>query len=165
MEAGSCGKRGFVVDEMLWKLGRFLRIAGFEVSIPRPTDDNELARISIEENKILLTRDRDLSSRKDACSFRIYSDNIILQLRELKEGLDLDDLPREGSNCPACGHYLVIIPGNDLDKRIESGIPPKVRLKQDPIYFCEKCGKVYWRGKHWEGIARILGEYDLLPDI
>ncbi len=165
MRDGFDHKTGFVVDEMLWKLGRFLRIAGFDTVIPRPTTDNELARISKEENRILLTRDKDLSRRKDAHALRITDDSLENQLREIVERLDLSSLKKKGSRCPVCGQQLEVRNKSDLDDSISSSIPSKVISYHNEFYICTVCERAYWRGKHWEGITRILERVDLLPDI
>jgi hypothetical protein len=156
---------GFVVDEMLWKLGRFLRIAGFDVSIPRPTNDDELARISVEENRILLTRDKDLSNRVDSNSFRIIGDELKVQLMEIKEGIDLEKISREGSRCPACGSKLESRKKSSLSKEEEKIIPGGVLANQTMYYLCFSCGRIYWKGVHWEEISSILGGLNLLPDL
>jgi hypothetical protein len=165
MEGKSDEKTGFVVDEMLWKLGRFLRIAGFDTQIPRPTSDDELARISKEENRILLTRDKDLSRRKDVHALRISHDSLENQLKELVEGLDLKSFSRSGSRCPVCGHQLEVRKKDDLDDSIVFAIPAGVLSYQDVFYICTKCQRAYWRGNHWEGITSILKRVDLVPDI
>ncbi len=164
MKAGSKGKNGFVVDEMLWKLGRFLRIAGFDTLMPRPTTDEELAKISMDEGRVLLTRDKDLSNRNDVISFRIREEHLVDQLKELKDGLDLGLFKRNGSRCPSCGYILRSKMKEEFGQDIPSGIPPKVFDRIDMYYVCTKCGKSYWRGKHWDGISNVLDKFDLLPD-
>ncbi len=73
---------GSVIDEMLWNLGRYLKIAGFSVITPRPTNDRELALISKRMDHILVTRDKGLSNLRDARTILINSDRTPQQLSE-----------------------------------------------------------------------------------
>ncbi len=53
----------FVADNHLGRLARFLRLLGFDTSYEKNWDDPELARISAEEQRIILTRDVGLLKR------------------------------------------------------------------------------------------------------
>lgn len=48
----------FVLDEHLGRLARYLRLLGFDAWWHPGTDDDELARRSAEDGRVLLTRDR-----------------------------------------------------------------------------------------------------------
>ena len=54
----------FVVDVNLGRLARLLRLVGFDVSYDRHLDDETLADIGGEEQRIVLTRDRRLLQRR-----------------------------------------------------------------------------------------------------
>ena len=50
----------FVVDGMLGKLARWLRMMGHDVEYSNSMDDSELLTIARKEQRILLTRDFEL---------------------------------------------------------------------------------------------------------
>jgi hypothetical protein len=52
----------FVVDVNLGKLARLLRLFGFDTLFANSFDDREIAAISVEQQRIILTRDRLLGS-------------------------------------------------------------------------------------------------------
>lgn len=59
----------FLCDEMLVRLARLLRAAGYDAAMaPAGTRDDELLRIAHHEKRLLLTRDKRLSqqTRRDA---------------------------------------------------------------------------------------------------
>jgi uncharacterized protein with PIN domain len=68
-------------------------------------------------------------------------------LRDL--GLSLRE-PR----CMACGGELQSTPKEEVLARI----PPRTARWKDEYFVCASCNRLYWRGTHWERIARALGE-------
>ncbi len=48
----------FVLDVHLGKLATYLRLLGFDALFPENYDDANLARISAEEDRIMLSRER-----------------------------------------------------------------------------------------------------------
>jgi uncharacterized protein with PIN domain len=157
---------GFIVDEMLIKLGRFLRIAGYHVEIPRPADDVELLLLSRNNNLTLLTRDKELVTRKGGDSVLIRSDKIGEQVLELAINGKLEFIPRNGSNCPNCGDRLTVINRDTEEwKEIELNVPVGSRKRYDTYYYCTQCSKVYWKGSHWVKIVSILDPAGICPDL
>ncbi|HEV2609051.1 MAG TPA: DUF5615 family PIN-like protein, partial [Noviherbaspirillum sp.] len=55
----------FIADAHLGQLAKSLRMLGFDVLYRNDFGDLEVAAIAAEENRIVLTRDRDLLIRKD----------------------------------------------------------------------------------------------------
>jgi hypothetical protein len=53
----------FILDTHLGRLAAYLRMVGFDTVYRRDYTDRELARISVDENRILLTRDLGLLDR------------------------------------------------------------------------------------------------------
>jgi len=54
--------------------------------------------------------------------------------------------------CMACGGELVT-----QDKEaIRERIPPKTYRWLDEYFACSRCGKLFWRGTHWERISKQL---------
>lgn len=154
----------YVCDEMLKKLARWLRIIGYDVVSPSGVEDRELARKSMDEGRILLTRDKDLANMRDVDSLLIRSKELEDQLEEVFQSFPPDDHPPKKTRCPVCNGDLEVI-NKDSIKKFEEGreIPPKVFEKQRIFFKCKECGKYYWVGKHWEKIKMVLNRYSLDP--
>lgn len=50
----------FILDAHLGKLAKHLRLAGFDALFDPNYDDDEIVKISLQQNRIILTRDRGL---------------------------------------------------------------------------------------------------------
>lgn len=157
-------KNGFIADEMLQKLGRFLRIAGYDVLIPQGVPDRRLAVMSRELNSILLTRDKDLSNTNEAMAFRILSDELGKQLEEMRVNGLFDDVERTETRCPLCGEVLKKMEkGSQPFNEISDNIPEKVIYHHDTFFSCRGCKKIYWHGRQWEDILKVLDGHGLSP--
>lgn len=155
------GPKGIIVDEMLIKLGRFLRMAGYHVIIPRGRTDREIASIAMEKDLLLLTRDKDLSNMKGPLSLKIISDNIDEQMKEMTGSKYIGSIRRETTRCPACDSILDMV--TDIDIISQLDVPQKVKERQEIFFTCPDCEKIYWKGKHWDRILQILLETGLEP--
>ena len=144
----------FIVDLMLGKLARYLRILGYDTHYPRFETDSEILRKALREGRILITRDRELYEKaiengiesvfvKDVSL--IYSLNRLYCLRLIKLEIDFSR-----TRCPRCNYPL----------KKASNPPLKMHLKRkNMIYFiCDNCGSIYWVGSHWKSIYQVLGE-------
>jgi len=49
--------RRFVVDVNVGRLAKWLRVMGYDAAFPREKGDNELVRIALQEDRVLVTRD------------------------------------------------------------------------------------------------------------
>ncbi len=144
----------FIVDLMLGKLARYLRIMGYDTLYPFFLTDDEIVDKAFRENRIVLTRDYGLFSscrKRGIESVLIREDNIVGQLNQLYclglVSLEIDPL---NSRCPRCNHPLRVTRKPPLKVHSENG---------DKLYFiCDGCGSIYWIGRHWRTIRKILGD-------
>lgn len=158
----------FICDEMLKKLTRWLRIIGFDVTDPIVENDRELANISRQEKRVLLTRDKDLSNMKDIDVLRITSDDLMEQLEQILCIFPLDNFSPIITRCPSCNGELSVqcTPKIDPSSTIMKNIPIDVLTGYDKVFHCNSCEKVYWTGSHWTRITGRLekfGVYPILP--
>ena len=75
----------FVADTMLGKLARWMKILGYDVIYFREIDDKQLIDISRQNERIILTRDRQLANIPTLDTFLIHSTDIWQQLRQVIE--------------------------------------------------------------------------------
>lgn len=141
-----------LVDAMLGRLARWLRMMGYDTLYSASADDNEIARVARAESRVVLTRDRQLARRKGVRAVLIESENLDDQIRQLVRELGLDLKNDVMSRCIACNALLEELP------RKEAGalVPPYVFATQTHFKRCPKCARVYWRGTHWAGMMARL---------
>ena len=73
----------FVVDHMLGRLAKWLRILGYDTVYSPSLDDPDLVRISQAEGRLLLTRDTGIARRKGIECLLIDSDRLEEQLAQV----------------------------------------------------------------------------------
>ncbi|MCD6321220.1 Mut7-C ubiquitin/RNAse domain-containing protein [Candidatus Bipolaricaulota bacterium] len=145
----------FVADVHLGKLVRYLRLLGLDVESPPDASDEELVRISAEEGRILLTRDRHLLKHGSLThGYWVRSDDPVEQAREVIRRFDLEREIRPFSRCLACNGPLVPVPKEEVLGKI----PPRTAAWLDEFYRCRRCGKLYWPGTHYRRLRRVLDE-------
>lgn len=147
----------FVVDSNVGRLARWLRIAGFDTLFVRGIDDNRLVRIALDEDRVLLTRDRQILKRRLVTSGRlkvilIEDDEVKAQLRQVLTALNLASELRPFSLCVECNEPLVPREKGE----VEELVPPYVFRTQTQYMQCPGCLRIYWRGTHWERMSREL---------
>ena len=141
----------FVVDGMLGRLAKWLRILGYDTQYSPDWDDNELARIARAEGRILLTRDLELSRRRGLRSLRIEGDLLEGQLAQVVRALGLE-LDRPFSRCAVCNTPLEKVAKHEAWGQV----PPYVFQTQSQLYLCPECNRFYWPGTHWQHMREKL---------
>jgi uncharacterized protein with PIN domain len=143
----------FVLDVHLGRLAKLLRMLGFDTLYSNSYDDSSLSRISRDERRIILTRDRQLLKRSVIThGYCLRSDQPMEQLLEVVKRFDLREKLRPFSRCLRCNSVL-----EDIDpEKAASSVPPYVARTYERFKTCPDCGRVYWRGSHWEHMRRIL---------
>ena len=142
-------------DHMLGSLARWLRFMGYDTAYPEPGPDRTLIERVRSEDRILLTRDKELAARvSDAV--RIRSDILDDQIREVAAALSLH-LVSPLSRCSLCNEILVSASTED----VKDSVPEGVRSRHRAFWRCPSCGRVYWRGTHWDKMVARLNELEL----
>jgi hypothetical protein len=140
----------FLADNMLGRLAIWLRLLGYDTAYHHDATDAQLARIARAENRVLLTRDVELTRRRGVRAVLIESEQIEEQLRQVFHALNLT--AREAfSRCAECNSVL-----EEVSKESVRGqVPPYVFHTQERYRRCPRCARIYWRGTHW---ARMVGQ-------
>ena len=145
----------FWCDAMFGGLARWLRAAGYDAAWVEGIDDAELVRRALAEGRILLTADTRLVEHGAIRSGRVrailvpHARDKIEQLRFVLSALGL---ARREPRCMACGGGLVEVPKHE----VMGEAPPLAYRNCDRFWRCGRCGKLLWRGTHWDKIARRL---------
>ena len=144
----------FLADVHLKTLARLLRMLGFDTLYDSGWDDNDLARISEGENRVLLSRDTRLLMRNSVTlGLYIRSTNPDKQVIEVIRRFHLTDRFCPFKRCISCNGEIAGIKREDL---AGDCVPPDVRSRTDRFFRCEKCGKYYWNGSHVEHMSRRI---------
>ena len=147
--------RGFVLDVHLGRLAAFLRMLGFDAVYRSCFGDAELARISARESRTLLTRDRGLLMRSEVTlGYWLRSTDSRLQTEEVVRRFGLAAAVRPWTRCMACNALLQPAAKADVIGRI----PPRTAECHDEFSECSGCGRVYWKGSHYERMQRWVEE-------
>ena len=148
----------FIVDAMLGKIARKLRIFGFDSVYDPNIDDIDILNSSKYHDRIVLTNDRDLFRRckkKGIVTIllggRTELENLVTIFRSLDiESINSQKLPHL---CTCCNGILDTI----TDKNsIKNQIPNRLLNTKNIFYKCSKCNKIYWIGSHMEHIACLI---------
>lgn len=145
----------FVVDVNLGKLARYLRLIGFDAVSDGALDDSDLAHIAAEDDRILLTKDRNLLKRRIVVHG--YLVRAVLpddQLVEVVRRFRLSELVRPFSRCSECNGEIVPVAKSEVDHLLE----PLTRKHYDVFHRCRSCGRIYWRGSHFARLNSLVAK-------
>ncbi len=145
----------FIVDVNLGKLAQKLRLLGFDTLFKNDFEDDEIVKISLNEQRIILTRDRGILKQNVVThGYWLRNDDPKKQLAEVIERLQLQNDFRPFIRCSNCNGKL-----HDVGKDQLSG-----RLLEDTLSFynefweCTECRKIYWQGSHFKHILQWIND-------
>ncbi|MFX0038085.1 MAG: DUF5615 family PIN-like protein [Promethearchaeota archaeon] len=157
----------FLVDSMLGKLTRFLRIFGYDAVYANelidffkkdPVPDELLIEYANKHDRTIITKDLPLFMRYKEKSILLRGEGIYNYLNQLNKQFGLNfEFNIKQARCSICNSKL---------ERVEN----KICIKNDVLretynhfnefYQCSnhQCKKVYWQGTHIEDIEEKLGK-------
>jgi len=150
----------FVIDRMLCRLGRWLRIFGYDTRIINEElddkfskdDDELLLKIAEKEDRILITRDVDLYNKAVKNNLKsVYVEDSLIerQIFKLKQAIGIDTTLKM-TRCTLCNGEVTAYTEDREDLLSIDYIPKKLLSdKKEELWVCKRCGQFYWIGKHW----------------
>jgi len=145
----------FVADVHLGKLARYLRLLGFDTLYPAEAGDAELIGISTRDRRIVLTCDLGLLERQALTrGYRLRSADPQLQVSEVVHAFALEKELRPFTRCMSCNVLLRPIGRQAVADRV----PSRVFRRYRRFTFCPECGRIYWRGTHFQRLERSIRE-------
>lgn len=140
---------------MLGSLAKWLRILGFDTRYPdATTTDDIILQIAKEENRFLISRDKELLQRGKKAQLRvleIHTTDLAGQLTEVLAHISVNPT-RVLTRCTLCNTPLVSVE----KKEIKTAIPPKVFETRNEFWYCSVCNKYYWMGTHYENMSEKI---------
>jgi uncharacterized protein with PIN domain len=138
---------------MLGRLARWLRILGYDTSYEAHVEDAVLVRRALEEQRVILTRDRTLPEEfRVPALVLVEAERPDEQLRELVRRFRLDTEGRLFTRCSRCNAGLESVARDKVAGRV----PPRVLRDHDRFKRCPGCGRIYWEGSHTDRIRNAI---------
>ncbi len=135
---------------MLGKLAKRLRILGFDVLYDRTLNDNEIIRLSHEQDRVILTRDTALAARPLAANHLfITHDHAQEQADQFFAAFPFTTHPDPLTRCSKCNCLLAPIE----KKEAQDFVPHYVYERMDSFVRCPACKRTYWQGTHVRRMA------------
>lgn len=142
----------FIADVHLGRLARQLRMLGFDTTWARRLADEEIARDARRDHRVILSRDRGLLKRRTVThGYLVRSLVPREQLGEVIARFDLRRRVRLFSRCMDCNAPLARVERHTVLDRV----PAAVAETCSEFSRCPGCGKVFWRGTHWETMKKL----------
>jgi uncharacterized protein with PIN domain len=162
----------FLADAMLGNIARKLRIFGFDTIYLAQATDNEILKIGIEQDRVILTADRELFRRIIKVGARgVLVSGRVSELEDLiniltKNGIRSVGMNGVGSRCSVCNGLLERRTPSQVKNNVGSNdqavvrVPDKVMTCHDQFFQCTSCGKIYWEGDHMKRIRAFVQDLD-----
>lgn len=136
----------FVLDVHLGRLAGYLRMLGFDTAYDNRFSDAELVRMSVEQGRILLTRDRGVLKHSAVTrGYWLRETDSRRQTEEIVRRFDLARCLHPFTRCMVCNRVLSKVSKAEVEGRV----PKKVLEWCNEFEQCQGCGRVYWEGSHY----------------
>ncbi len=147
----------FLCDEMLGRLCRYLRTAGYDTLLANNgASDAALLRLSQAEHRYFLTQDTLVGLHKAANGVALILPHAPLDQLAAQVGshFRLDWLSHAFTRCLLDNTPLVA-----ADAAAAARAPEDAKRPGEPLLCCPACGRVYWRGSHYKRMRAKLGAW------
>ena len=153
---GDAADPRFVMDHMLIRVGKYLRICGFDAVWDLGVRTHELIRRANAEGRVFVTRNRHIEENYPLPREWLFLDSgaPVGQFREIVRRLHLDPAAGLFRKCIRCNVALEAVPDrNEVAPRVH----PNVLARHERFQRCPHCGTVFWFGSHVDNTCRKLG--------
>lgn len=148
----------FAADIHLGRLAAYLRMLGCDTAYDPNRNDEELAKISHDQSRVLLTRDTGLLKRSMVVYGRfVRATEPKQQLSEVVRHFNLLSAVSPFTRCLRCNALLESVHKDAILDRLQ----PKTRQHYDEFRICPECKRVYWAGSHYERMQQFVR--DIFP--
>ncbi|HWA60589.1 MAG TPA: DUF5615 family PIN-like protein [Caulobacteraceae bacterium] len=142
----------WLCDEMLVRLARLLRAAGHDTALASGgAGDAALLRQMREEDRILVTRDRDLAASAGGQGVWLADDDLDAQAAELSAARAVDWRLAPFTRCLMDNTPLRPATADEI-----AAMPPTAAAGPGPFNACPACRRLFWPGSHVKRLAARL---------
>lgn len=153
----------FITDAAGAGLARWLRLLGFDTIIHEREAGRPMMRMAQSQERILLTRRRDMMERQFSGQLLLLPDaGVCVQLFFVISRLSLK-IKKEKmyTLCLGCNE-----PVHPVDKEIIRDLVPQFVFENFSHFNrCEKCRKIYWPGTHQRNALQFLEKNNIKINI
>lgn len=144
----------FATDATLGKLGRHLRMAGFDTLCQHHNRSAASFWASLDAGRVILTRTKNVKARFHHRHLIFIRENEPLQqMRQVvvEAGIAQHDL-RPLSRCLECNTSI-----HEVDRlAVRDRVPAYVWHCQQAFHECDQCRRIYWAGSHHNHMSTWL---------
>ena len=145
----------FVLDTHLGRLAAYLRMLGFNALYSNDYNDSTLTEISVDEKRILLTRDKKLLMRKQIThGYYVREKQPQRQLLEIVSRFDLAKSLKPFTRCLHCNDIIQPV----SKEVIAHHLMPLTKAHYNEFWQCEHCQKIYWKGSHYQRMQQFINQ-------
>jgi uncharacterized protein with PIN domain len=142
----------FLCDEMLVRLARLLRAAGYDAVLSQGgVSDDEIVSQARAERRIILTRDRTLAARAGPDGLLVSGQGAMGEAQALAHALPLDWALAPFTRCVMDNAAVREASPGEIAR-----MPESARDRPGPFRACPACGRLYWPGSHTRRISERL---------
>jgi uncharacterized protein with PIN domain len=130
-----------------------MRIFGYDTVYSRDDKREEVVITCLREKRVLLTRCSDLEKHAGIRKVLVASDGLQAQLRQVFNELGIRVHEKDiFTRCVECNEPL-----SETDKKFIRGLVPEyVLATKENFRRCPSCGKIFWKGTHYELVRDFL---------
>ncbi|MGB2630366.1 MAG: Mut7-C RNAse domain-containing protein [Candidatus Omnitrophota bacterium] len=143
----------FIALQELGKLAKWLRILGYDCGYYDKNDIADLVIQAIREGRVILARSAAYKKYKGIRVLVVTSDHVEEQVEQVirELGLPLDE-EKLFQRCVECNYPLEDVPKEETTGKV----PEYVFRTQEVFKRCPSCGKIFWKGTHWDMVGKWL---------
>ena len=143
----------FILDQHLGRLAAYLRMMGYDTLYRNDYHDEELAQVSHDEGRVLLTRDVGLLKRSMVTyGYFVRATHREKQLAEITRRYGLAQWITPFKRCMKCNGLVETV----SKASVMSELPDGTATYYDEFHRCDACGQVYWKGAHHQRMAALM---------
>jgi uncharacterized protein len=147
----------FITDASLGRLAKWLRLLGYDTAVFSEEAGRALLKCAAAENRIVLTRRKDMIQRQFSGTLFIITDiDIGNQLNHVIETFSLKtDKQKMFGICLECNLKL-----NPVNREAVRDLVPLYVYENCAEYNqCPRCLKIYWMGTHQRNALRFMAKH------
>ena len=149
-----------IVDFMLGRLAKWLRILGYDTVYANKTSAENIVLASLKENRVLVTRNTRLSRKRAWKLVLIKSDKFLEQIAQIARELKLHLSEKDFfTRCTFCNNELMAVEDRES---VKAKVPEYVFKTQGKFSACSHCGRIYWAGTHSDLLSKTLKKASLI---
>jgi uncharacterized protein len=148
-------EKRFILDTHLGQLAVYLRMFGFDTLYRNDYDDEELAAVSAQADRILLTRDIGLLKRGIVThGYFMRETNPKRQVAEIFGRYNLAEAVSPLKRCIRCNAPLETVAKEAIMDKLEAN----TRQHFNEFSQCPQCEQIYWKGSHYDRMSEFVSQ-------